>query len=258
LNVVGYIRVSTQGQAKDGYSLKYQEEEIQAYCEKHGWNLIHIFRDEGISGAKINEEALEVDRVGLQEMLAHLSSLQIKYVVVLNTSRLWRSDMVRVLIHRELQKYGVDIKSIEQPNYSIYKKDPSDVLVNGLMELLDQYQRLEIALKLKKGRHKKAKEGGYAGGRATFGYRKLRGEKELRVDEDKAKAVQRVFELREQHPTWSFTRIADVLNNEGHLTTQGKPFTKVQVKRILDRKDFYKGIYTYGSIQAKGKHQAIL
>ncbi|GCD83036.1 recombinase family protein [Symbiobacterium thermophilum] len=49
--------------------------------------LIHIFRDEGISGTKINEEALEVDRVGLQEMLAHLSSLQIKYVVVLNTSR---------------------------------------------------------------------------------------------------------------------------------------------------------------------------
>ena len=130
MNVVGYIRVSTQGQAKDGYSLKYQEEEIQAYCEKHGWNLIHIFRDEGISGAKMNEEALEVDRVGLQEMLAHLSSLPIKYVVVLNTSRLWRSDMVRVLIHRELQKYGVDIKSIEQPNYSIYKKDPSDVLVN--------------------------------------------------------------------------------------------------------------------------------
>lgn len=42
MNVVGYIRVSTQGQAKDGYSLKYQEEEIQAYCEKHGWNLIHI------------------------------------------------------------------------------------------------------------------------------------------------------------------------------------------------------------------------
>lgn len=63
MNVVGYIRVSTQGQAKDGYSLKYQEEEIQAYCEKHGWNLIHIFRDEGISGAKMNEEALEVGQV---------------------------------------------------------------------------------------------------------------------------------------------------------------------------------------------------
>lgn len=98
MNIVGYIRVSTQGQARDGYSLKYQEEEIRAYCEEQGFNLIYIFRDEGISGAKLNEEALEIDRLGLQEMLAHLSSVQIDYVVVLNTSRLWRSDIVKVLI----------------------------------------------------------------------------------------------------------------------------------------------------------------
>jgi site-specific DNA recombinase len=86
LNVLGYIRVSTQGQAKDGYSLKYQEDEIKAYCKGQGLNLFHIFRDEGISGAKLNEEAFEIDRVGLQEMLAHLSSVQVDYVVVLNTS----------------------------------------------------------------------------------------------------------------------------------------------------------------------------
>jgi site-specific DNA recombinase len=73
-----YIRVSTQGQARDGYNLKYQEGEIKAYCDEQGLNLIHIFRDEGISSAKLNEEALEIDRVGLQEMLAHLLSVQIE------------------------------------------------------------------------------------------------------------------------------------------------------------------------------------
>ncbi len=52
MNVVGYIRVSTQGQARDGYSLKYQEEEIKVYCKEQGLNLIHIFRDEGICGAR--------------------------------------------------------------------------------------------------------------------------------------------------------------------------------------------------------------
>ena len=89
MNVVGYIRVSTQGQARDGYSFKYQEE-IKVHCKKQGWNLIYIFRDEGIRGIKLNEEALEIDRVGLQEMLAHLSSIQIYYVVVLNTSVCYR------------------------------------------------------------------------------------------------------------------------------------------------------------------------
>ncbi|TYR81863.1 recombinase family protein [Priestia megaterium] len=258
MNVVGYLRVSTQGQARDGYSLKYQEDEIKAYCKEQGLNLIFIFRDEGISGAKLNEEALEIDRVGLQEMLAHLSSVQVDYVVVLNTSRLWRSDIVKVLIQRELKKYGCDIKSIEQPFYSIHKKDPNDFLVNGLMELLDQYQRLEIALKLTKGRNKKAKEGGYAGGRATFGYTKQKGEKELKIHNGHAEAVKRLFELKQLHRKWSLSRLAKALNEEGYQTTQGKAFTKVQVKRILDRESFYQGIYTYGQIQANGKHEAII
>lgn len=258
MNVVGYIRVSTQGQARDGYSLKYQEDEIKAYCKEQDLNLIHIFRDEGISGAKLNEEALEMDRVGLQEMLAHLSSVQIDFVVVLNTSRLWRTDIVKVLIQRELKRYGCDLKSIEQPFYSIHKKDPNDFLVNGLMELLDQYQRLEIALKLTKGRNKKVKEGGYAGGRVTFGYTKQKGEKELKIQNGQAEVVKRLFELKQRYKRWSLSRLAEALNEEGHKTTQGKAFTKVQVKRILDRQSFYQGIYTYGQIKANGKHEAII
>ena len=258
MNVIGYMRVSTQGQAKDGYSLKYQEDEIKAYCKEQGLNLIHIFRDEGISGAKLNEEALEIDRVGLQKMLAHLSSVQIEYVVVLNTSRLWRSDIVKVLIQRELKKYGCDIKRIEQPFYSIHKKDPNDFLVNGLMELLDQYQRLEIALKLTKGRNKKAKEGRNAGGRATFGYTKQKGEKEQKIHNGHAEVVKRLFQLKQKYKKWSLSRLAEALNEEGYQTTQGKAFTKVQVKRILDRESFYQGIYPYGQIQANGKHEAII
>ncbi len=122
------------------------------------------------SGAKVDEEALEVDRMGFQDMLEYLVHHEVDYVVTLNTSRLWRSDIVKVLVHRELKKYGVDIRSIEQPQYSIHKKDPSDFLINGLMELLDQYQRLEIALKLGRGRNKKAQQDGYAGGNVALGY----------------------------------------------------------------------------------------
>ncbi len=198
MNVIGYVRVSTQGQAKDGYSLAYQEDEIQAHCEEQRWNLLHVFCDEGISGAKVDEDALEVDREGFQDMLAALSTYQADYAVVLNTSRLWRSDIVKVLVHREFKKYGVDVKSIEQPTYSIHKKDPSDFLINGLMELLDQYQRLEIALKLGRGRNKKAQQGGYAGGRAIFGYTLPKGQKALQIDQKQAETVRRLFSLREQ------------------------------------------------------------
>lgn len=258
MNVIGYIRVSTSIQAKEGYSLAYQQDEIRSYCQEQGWTLLDLFIDEGISGAKVDEEALEVDREGFQDMLQALSSRSIDAVVVLNTSRLWRSDIVKVLVHREFKKYGVDVKSIEQPTYSIHKKDPSDFLINGLMELLDQYQRLEIAMKLGRGRNKKAQQGGYAGGRVAFGYTTHKGSKQIAVDDKQAEAVKRLFELKEQYPTWTLTELAIQMNNEGFTTQQGKLFTKVQIKRILDRKSFYEGHYYYGNIQAEGLHQAII
>ncbi|NQX64621.1 recombinase family protein [Paenibacillus alba] len=258
MNVIGYIRVSTAGQAKDGYSLSYQQEEIESYCQQQGWNLLQVFSDEGISGAKVDEDAMEVDREGFQDMLSLIATQSVHAVVVLNTNRLWRSDIVKVLVHREFKKHSVDVKSIEQPTYSIYKKDPSDFLINGLMELLDAYQRLEIAMKLGKGRNRKAKEGGYAGGRVTFGYSAKKGSKAIEIDEKQAFVVQRVFELRELNAQWSLSEIASQLNLENLITQQGNSFTKVQVKRILDRKAFYSGIYCYANVQAVGKHQAII
>lgn len=258
MKVIGYIRVSTLGQVKDGYSLSYQNDEIKSYCEKQGWDLLKTFIDAGISGAKVDEEALEVEREGFQEMLGEISTSKVDFVVVLNTNRLWRSDIVKVLVHRELKKYGVDVKSIEQPNYSIYKKDPNDFLVNGLMELLDEYQRMEIAMKLWRGRNMKARQGKYAGGRAAFGYRAKKGQKFLEIDHEESKVVKRLFELKENFPNWSLSELASQLNTEGYYTKQRKRFTKVQVKRILDRKDFYEGIYCYGEIKAKGIHEPIL
>ncbi|SFF40230.1 Site-specific DNA recombinase [Paenibacillus algorifonticola] len=258
MKVIGYVRVSTSGQAKDGYSLSYQQDEIRSYCEQQGWDLQDIFTDEGISGAKVDEDALEVDRMGFQTMLTAIAAQDVEAVVVLNTSRLWRSDIVKVLVHREFKKYGVDVKSIEQPTYSIYKKDPSDFLINGLMELLDAYQRLEISMKLSRGRNKKAQQGGYAGGRAAFGYKASKGHKAIEINLDEVLAVQRVFELKELFPDWSLSQLAYQMNYDRFTTAQGKKFTKVQIKRILFRKAFYQGLYLYGDIQADGLHQAII
>jgi site-specific DNA recombinase len=258
LNVIGYIRVSTQGQAKEGYSLAYQRDEIEAYCKEQGWNLVHVYEDAGISGTEVDEQALEVEREGFREMLEALTDGGVSYVLVLNTNRLWRSDIVKVLVHRELKRYGVDVRSIEQPTYSIHRKDPSDFLINGLMELFDQYQRLEIALKLGRGRMKKAQQGGYAGGRAAFGYTAKKGSKVIEVNALHASAVKRLFELREMNPNGTLAETARRLNAEGYTTQQGRRFTKVQVKRILDRKELYEGKMIYGNVKAAGLHEAIL
>jgi DNA invertase Pin-like site-specific DNA recombinase len=135
--------------------------------------------------------------------------------------------MAKVLIQRELKRHKVDVTAIEQPNYSVYAHDPNDFLVNGMLELLDQYQRLEIAMKLNRGRKKKAEQGGYAGGGVAFGYTVKKGGKVIALDPIQAVVVRRLFELRDLFPRWSLSRIAMQLNEDGFQTRRGKRFTDV-------------------------------
>lgn len=258
INVYGYIRVSTETQVKQGYSLEEQQAEIERYCTDNGFNLLRVFKDEGISGAKANEDEMSIDRDGLIEMLALLKSGMVRYVVVLSTSRLWRSDLVKVLIHRELKKCNVDIRAIDRPSYSIYTQNPSEIFMNGMFELLDVYERLEIALKLKRGRLQKAKSGGYAGGGIPYGYYCPRGHKKLYIDTREAEAVQRVFRLKQLMPNLTLQMIADCMNLEGYKGRNGSCFNAMLVKRILAKKDFYIGKYSYAGVESIGDYEPIL
>lgn len=258
VNVVGYIRVSTMGQVKEGYSLGEQLDEIERFCDDNGFNLIDTFKDEGKSGAKTDENEREIERDGLLDMLGRLKEGDIKYIVVLSTNRLWRSDMVKMIIHRELKRYKVDIKSVDVPTYSIYENNPTDVLINGVMEVLDRYERLEITRKLKRGRRKKAEGGGYSGGGAPYGYKAVRGVKVLEVVPGEAQVVRRVFELAGGCQDMTLWEMASQLTLEGYRGRNGKDIGPMMVKRILDRENFYKGFYKYGGIESIGQHDSIL
>ncbi len=255
--VFGYTRVSTEGQDKHGYGLEAQREAIQRFCASKKWELVRIFEDPGVSGATADEEELVVNRPGLQEMLSSINGHHIRYVVVLNTSRLWRSDLAKAIIQRQLRNLDVDVKSIEQPSYSIKKQEPSDYLVNSLFEALDVYQRLEIAVKLRRGRLVKAQQGGYAGGQPPYGYRAVRGSKILHVDENEAKVAHEIFKLQKRG--LSANAIAAFLNKDGIKTREGAEWTHTQILRILSRRAFYAGkTYSYGGVRSRAQHHPIL
>ena len=65
MKVVGYVRVSSESQIENT-SIVEQEERIQAYCKAQGWELIKIFRDEGLSGKQTEK------RVGYNEMIEYV------------------------------------------------------------------------------------------------------------------------------------------------------------------------------------------
>lgn len=258
IRVFGYIRVSTEAQVKQGYSLDEQKAEIEKYCACQGYELIDIFRDEGISGAKANEDEMNIERQGLVNMLSSVRKDKVQYIVVLNTNRLWRSEFVKVIIQRELKKCHADIKAIDRPSYSIYTQNPNDIFMNGMFELLDVYERMEITVKLKRGRMQKAKTGGYAGGGIPFGYHCSRGQKKYCIEPSEAEAVRRLFQLKRLIPSLTLQMLSDYMNTEGYKGRKGADFNPMLVKRILDREDFYKGCYQYAEVKSMGDYEPIL
>ncbi len=256
VTVLGYVRVSTAAQEQHGYSLSEQQERIRDYCEAKGWTLLSTFSDT-ISGAAADEEDLTLPRPGFEELLAAINGRSIQYVVVAHTSRLWRSDLARILVTRALKKAGLDVHSIEQPTFSLYRSEPSDVFVSGVMELLDAYERLTIASRTRRGRLQKARQGGYSGGGAPYGYQAARGSKILTVNEGEARIVRRIFALHRRG--LSPYAISDRLNTDGARTREDAEWRARQVYRIIARRAFYQAKeYEYSGIVAPAAHLPIL
>lgn len=255
--VFGYARVSTAAQEKHGYSLIEQQQRIREFCEAKGWTLLRATFSDTISGAAADEEDLTLPRPGFEAMLSAVNGHQVRYVVVAHTSRLWRSDLARVLVTRALKRAGLDVRSIEQPTFSLYRSDPADMFISGAMELLDAYERLTIASRTRRGRIAKAKQGGYAGGGAPFGYRAARGSKVLEVNEEEARTVRRIFVLHRRG--LSPYRIADALNEAGIRTRENKGWRARQVYRILARRALYQGKrYEYAGAEGPSQIPPIL
>lgn len=244
MSYYGYVRVSTETQVEKGYGLDTQRKAIDDYCKSNGIELSGMFSDEGISGTI-------ADRDGLSALISAMNKND--SVIVLNTSRLWRSDSVKVLVHHELKKESCKIISIEQPTYDIYSTDPNDFLFNGMMELLDQYERLTITKKLAKGRVTKASKGEKSCGSAPYGYKWQ--DKEIVIDYNNDMVVRQIFTWFAENQSLSVT--AGLAEAKGYKTSTGRDFSKQSISNMLHN-DFYIGIVTHGGQKYHGKHDPIV
>ena len=253
MNAVAYCRVSTDGQAgEDAYGIDAQRRDITNYCEKNGIDIIHFYVEEGISGAKDDTERPELKKI----LNGEITNPPIKAVVVAKSDRLSRDIEQYYFFKYTFKRNNIDLISISEDFGSAGMYAP---IYEAITAVFAQMERQFITVRMTGGREVKAARGGYAGGKAPYGYSATKGSKVLTVDEDEAKMVRLIFELREkEHKTMQ--EICEILREKGYKTRKGRDIPVSSVQYILGNRKTYEGYYKYGKDGdwVKGQHKAIL
>jgi DNA invertase Pin-like site-specific DNA recombinase len=212
--VIGYIRVSTEGQAEEGVSLDAQREKIEAWANLHDETEVVIYRDAGIGGGSMDQ------RPGLQDALREACKRRAA-LVVYSLSRLARSTRDTLSISDRLAKSGAELVSLSE---RIDTTSASGKMVFRLLAVLAEFERDQISERtraamahLRKSRRRISRFPPYGWDFDADGEVLVRNHGEQRV-------VCRMLELRGQG--LSFQAIADQLTEEAVPTKHsGRPWT---------------------------------
>lgn len=157
-----YLRVSTEAQADEGYSLAAQAEKLEAYCRMKGIEAFKRYVDGGFSGSNLTRPAIT-------ELMDAIRSGQVERVVVYKLDRLSRSQKDTLyLIEDVFLPHGVDFVSI---NENIDTASPYGRAMIGILSAFAQLERENIFLRTSMGMVERVKQGFWpGGGKVPFGY----------------------------------------------------------------------------------------
>jgi len=223
MKAVGYIRVSTEEQAKEGVSLDNQEAKIKSYCDSQDWQLVKVFSDEGSSGKNMKRE-------GLKNLVSFLEVDHVDVVVVYKTDRLTRKQRhLYQLLEDTFERKGIGFKSVTEPF------DTTTAMGKGFLGMLGVFAQLEgdlISERTREALAYKIKQGEYVGS-PPLGFEAL--EKELKKNNDELGVVEEIFKLKKGRGKnrLSLRQIAKRLNEEGFRSKRGAKFYHGTVSYIL-------------------------
>ncbi|MCK6447155.1 MAG: recombinase family protein [Planctomycetes bacterium] len=207
--MIGYIRVSTEGQVEDGVSLDAQREKIEAWAKLHDETEIVIYKDAGISGASMDQ------RPGLQDALREACKRRAA-LVVYSLSRLARSTRDTLSISDRLAKSGAELVSLSE---RIDTTSASGKMVFRLLAVLAEFERDQISERTRAAMAHMRRSGRRISRFAPYGWDFDGVGETLVANLDEQRVVVRMVELRAQGR--SFQAIADQLNDESVPTKQG-------------------------------------
>ena len=230
-----YVRVSTEAQAEEGYSIGAQTERLRAYCTAMGWTQTELYVDGGFSGSSL-------ERPQIQRLIGDVGSGGIAAVLVYNLDRLSRSQKDTLyLIEDVFMPNGVDFISL---NESIDTSTPYGRAMIGILSAFAQLERENICMRTRMGMLERVKQGYWRGSGVPFGY-DYDPERGILVPNSDAESVRRIYELYIRG--YSARMIANML---------GISSEKV-VTNVLTRRANTGVVTSRGEVYA-GRHQAVI
>ena len=250
IRAAGYARVSTEEQAREGYGLDAQRTAIDAYCKAHGWQLVDVFVDAGVSGSS------QRGRVALAQLLAAAEAKGFERVVFWKLDRLSRSLRDVLDLSERFEKYGVQIVSIQE---GIDAGTATGRMYRNILGTMAEFERETITERIVHGLAEKARQGELLGP-IPLGY--LRGDDgDILIDEATAELIRQAFE-RYATGRYSLRDMAAWSREVGLRSKNRKPLDRMAMGKIL-RNVSYTGVVAHhrrrgGGVVAEAAHPPIV
>jgi site-specific DNA recombinase len=207
-----YARVSTDEQARSGYSLAQQIEALRGYAEREGYEILAEVSDPGQSGASL-------ERPGMDRVRDLVGAGGVSVVLAQDRDRFAREPAYHYLLRREFAEHGTRIRALNDRG----DDSPEGELTDGILDQLAKFERAKITERTRRGRLQKAREGKVIAGRSPrYGFRVNASRDGYEVDEDKMRVVRRIF--REVAEGATLRAIKLELESEGVPTPRGARF----------------------------------
>lgn len=241
--VVLYIRVSTKGQAEDGYSLDFQKEKLIAYCKAMDYAVVGIYSDNGYTGSNL-------ERPGIQRIIEESATGKFDAVLVYKLDRLSRSQKHTMYMLEDVFIPN-DIAFISLSE-SFDTGSQWGIAMVGILSVFAQLERSNIKERTFDGRKGRAKEGSWhGGGTHPIGYDYIDGE--LVINEKEAEQVRMVYEYYSRG-----INITEICRRmEGYKTKHGDWHHPETVANVLDN-PLYAGTVHFDDVLSPDSHTAII
>lgn len=258
---VGYLRVSTDKQAEEGFGLDVQEKDVVKYARLNELENLVLFIDDGWTGTNMDRPALNAVISLIERFNSGKTKIRINSFIVPRIDRLGRTlygtlQFIQDYIvcqrdsknsHINRNKEDIGFISVAEKDCRFDRDDPRSKFLFLLFATLAEFDRDMIVQKLKRGRLARVESGKWmGGGKDPYGYRYDKELGRLIVIPEQAEKVKEIFRLYIEEGM-SPGKIAEILGFKGERI----------VTQILQRKSLTGCIVNkYGEF--KGEHQPII